>query len=98
MSEWSEKLREADAGRKAFGENPTNATWVNYVISRNALDALGCCENMWVALCSHDILKYEDGTYRIYGETMMVDDGGTIDDMTDMYLISYCPFCGRKLR
>lgn len=98
MSDWNRKLCETDADWKAYERNPTGATWANYVESKTALDALGCCENMWVALCSHDILKYEDGTYRIYGETMMVDDGGTIGDMTDMYLISYCPFCGRKLR
>lgn len=98
MSEWSRRSLSVHAAWEAHEQNPTNTAWANYAKLKRDLDTMGCCENMWVALSSDDIVKYGGGEYKIYGRPDVLSDHDAYRDNTDMYLISYCPFCGRKLQ
>lgn len=56
------------------------------------------CREMKNVLLSENF-KVISGKVIIYGEADYVNDGdGHYDDMTDHYVASFCPFCGRDLR
>lgn len=56
-----------------------------------------CCKELADAIDSRDIFKGAD-SFRMFGRPRLVNDGdGRFDDMTDIYTIRFCPFCGCAL-
>ncbi len=55
------------------------------------------CNKFQKLLDNHDIDQWGT-TYAVYGRSRYADDGdGHIDDMTNSYAISFCPFCGKSI-
>ena len=58
---------------------------------------LHCCDRMNEMLCEHEMHRTEEQVF-IYGRPSFANDGdGHFDNMTDSFIITYCPFCGRKI-
>lgn len=61
-----------------------------------------CCIKLSNVIENNDIDEYgpeDNRIVAIYGMPNSVDDGdGYWDDMTEEYIINFCPFCGANLR
>lgn len=59
-----------------------------------------CCDTMKTRLkYQHLTIDDEDGSLWMYGKPVFVRDGGgdRRDDMTNQFVVNYCPFCGTNL-
>lgn len=58
-----------------------------------------CCDDMKQAIENNTVQMCGPNNLQFRGEPDLRDDGdGYTDDMTQMFDIIYCPWCGTKIR
>lgn len=58
---------------------------------------MNCCDEMKKFILEGNAIFLDDRV-RIHGKPVFASDGdGHCDDETDLYTITYCPFCGKLI-